>query len=128
MRAISLGYGLHMIAFLVILVLGGLIVGARGRLALPGPVSMTIGRTLLAGVGGRLATKTDPKEHGPSNRRRLPPSPAVEAGGDPGWEMRGIERELRRPGTNDAFVGEQCRAGAVGAILPRDDANRLAKL
>ena len=34
------------------LILSGLIVGALGRLAIPGPNPMTIGMTILVGVGG----------------------------------------------------------------------------
>jgi uncharacterized membrane protein YeaQ/YmgE (transglycosylase-associated protein family) len=41
-----------MIAYLLGLVLTGLIVGALGRLAIPGPNPMTIGMTILVGLGG----------------------------------------------------------------------------
>ncbi|MFL5838918.1 MAG: GlsB/YeaQ/YmgE family stress response membrane protein [Thermoleophilaceae bacterium] len=44
-----------MITFLILLVLTGLIVGALGRLALPGPDPMSIGQTILVGIGGSLA-------------------------------------------------------------------------
>jgi len=43
-----------MILFILSLVLTGLIVGALGRLAVPGPNPMSIGRTILVGVGGSL--------------------------------------------------------------------------
>jgi uncharacterized membrane protein YeaQ/YmgE (transglycosylase-associated protein family) len=33
-------------------VVGGLIVGALGRLAIPGPNPMSIGQTILIGIGG----------------------------------------------------------------------------
>jgi len=41
-----------LIAFIISLVLGGLIVGGLGRLALPGPDPMSIGQTILVGIGG----------------------------------------------------------------------------
>jgi len=41
-----------MILFLIGLVLTGLIVGALGRLAVPGPNPMSLGETILVGVGG----------------------------------------------------------------------------
>jgi uncharacterized membrane protein YeaQ/YmgE (transglycosylase-associated protein family) len=37
---------------LISIVLGGLIVGALGRLAIPGPNPMSIGQTILIGIGG----------------------------------------------------------------------------
>jgi uncharacterized membrane protein YeaQ/YmgE (transglycosylase-associated protein family) len=40
------------IAFIVALLLSGLIVGALGRLALPGPDPMTIPQTILVGIAG----------------------------------------------------------------------------
>jgi len=40
--------------FLLWLALSGLIVGALGRLALPGPDPMSIGMTILIGIGGSL--------------------------------------------------------------------------
>jgi uncharacterized membrane protein YeaQ/YmgE (transglycosylase-associated protein family) len=43
-----------MITFLILLVLTGLIVGALGRLAIPGPDPMGIGQTILVGIGGSL--------------------------------------------------------------------------
>jgi uncharacterized membrane protein YeaQ/YmgE (transglycosylase-associated protein family) len=41
-----------LIAYLILLVLSGLIVGALGRLALPGPDPMSIGQTIMVGIGG----------------------------------------------------------------------------
>ena len=41
-----------LIGFIISLVVVGLIVGALGRLALPGPDPMSIGRTILVGIGG----------------------------------------------------------------------------
>lgn len=43
-----------MIVFLLALVLTGLIVGALGRLAIPGPNPMSVGMTILVGIGGAL--------------------------------------------------------------------------
>lgn len=40
--------------FIVALVVGGLIVGALGRLAIPGRDPMGIGLTILVGIGGSL--------------------------------------------------------------------------
>ena len=41
--------------FLILgLILSGLIVGALGRLAIPGPNPMSIGMTILVGLGGSL--------------------------------------------------------------------------
>ena len=45
---------MSLIAFIISLVLTGLIVGALGRLALPGPDPMSIGQTILVGIGGAL--------------------------------------------------------------------------
>jgi uncharacterized membrane protein YeaQ/YmgE (transglycosylase-associated protein family) len=42
------------IAFIIALLLSGLIVGALGRLALPGPDPMTIPQTILIGIAGSL--------------------------------------------------------------------------
>ena len=36
------------------IILSGLIVGALGRLAIPGPNPMSIGMTILVGIGGSL--------------------------------------------------------------------------
>ena len=38
--------------FILGLILSGLIVGALGRLAIPGPNPMSIGMTILVGMGG----------------------------------------------------------------------------
>lgn len=43
-----------MILFLLSLIIGGLIIGALGRLAVPGPNPMSVGMTILVGVGGSL--------------------------------------------------------------------------
>ncbi len=43
-----------MILYIILLVLSGLIVGALGRLAIPGPNPMSIGMTILVGLGGSL--------------------------------------------------------------------------
>jgi uncharacterized membrane protein YeaQ/YmgE (transglycosylase-associated protein family) len=40
--------------FVFFLVISGLVVGALGRLAVPGPDPMGIGMTILVGVGGSL--------------------------------------------------------------------------
>lgn len=41
-----------MIGYLFALVLTGLVVGALGRLAIPGPNPMSIPKTILVGIGG----------------------------------------------------------------------------
>jgi uncharacterized membrane protein YeaQ/YmgE (transglycosylase-associated protein family) len=41
-----------LILYLILLVLSGLIVGALGRLALPGPDPMTIPQTIVVGLAG----------------------------------------------------------------------------
>lgn len=38
--------------YLLGLVVSGLVVGALGRLAIPGPNPMSIGKTILVGIGG----------------------------------------------------------------------------
>ncbi len=43
-----------MITFIILLAFTGLIVGALGRLAIPGPDPMSIGETILVGIGGSL--------------------------------------------------------------------------
>jgi uncharacterized membrane protein YeaQ/YmgE (transglycosylase-associated protein family) len=43
-----------LLGFIVMLVLSGLIVGALGRLAVPGPDPMSIGRTIIVGIVGSL--------------------------------------------------------------------------
>ncbi len=40
------------LSFVISLVITGLIVGALGRLAIPGPNPMSIGMTILVGIGG----------------------------------------------------------------------------
>ena len=41
-----------LLAYIILLVLSGLIVGALARLALPGPDPMGIGTTILVGIAG----------------------------------------------------------------------------
>ncbi|MGI9021866.1 MAG: GlsB/YeaQ/YmgE family stress response membrane protein [Acidimicrobiales bacterium] len=41
-----------LLAFIISVVISGLIIGALGRLAIPGPNPMSIGLTILVGVGG----------------------------------------------------------------------------
>jgi uncharacterized membrane protein YeaQ/YmgE (transglycosylase-associated protein family) len=36
------------------IIIGGLIIGALGRLAIPGPNPMSVGMTILVGIGGSL--------------------------------------------------------------------------
>jgi uncharacterized membrane protein YeaQ/YmgE (transglycosylase-associated protein family) len=43
------------LGYLVALVIGGLIVGALARLALPGKDPMTVWQTMLVGIGGSFA-------------------------------------------------------------------------
>ena len=43
-----------MIGFLLGLIIAGLIFGALGRLIVPGPNPMSIGMTILVGIGGSL--------------------------------------------------------------------------
>ena len=43
-----------MIGFIIALILTGLVVGALGRLAIPGPNPMSIAMTIAVGVGGAL--------------------------------------------------------------------------
>lgn len=45
-----------MIGLIIGLVITGLIVGALGRLAIPGPNPMSIGMTILVGIGGSLVS------------------------------------------------------------------------
>ena len=40
------------IGFIISLLISGLIIGALGRLAIPGPNPMSIGMTILVGIGG----------------------------------------------------------------------------
>ncbi len=43
---------MELIVYLIALAVSGLLVGALGRLALPGPDPMGIGTTILVGIGG----------------------------------------------------------------------------
>lgn len=43
-----------MIVYILALILSGLVVGALGRLAIPGPNPMTIPMTIAVGIGGSL--------------------------------------------------------------------------
>ena len=44
-----------MLGYLIALAIGGLIIGALARLALPGKDPMTIPQTMLVGIGGTFA-------------------------------------------------------------------------
>ena len=46
---------MSLIAYLILLAVFGLIVGALARLALPGPDPMTIPQTILVGIAGSFA-------------------------------------------------------------------------
>ena len=46
---------MSLLLYLVLLVVSGLIVGALGRLALPGKDPMSIGQTMLIGIAGSFA-------------------------------------------------------------------------
>ena len=46
------GPSMGLLVYLVLLAVSGLIVGALGRLALPGPDPMSIGMTILIGLAG----------------------------------------------------------------------------
>ena len=43
------------IVYLIVIAVGGVVVGALARLALPGKDPMTLGQTMLIGIGGSLA-------------------------------------------------------------------------
>ncbi|MDQ4070149.1 MAG: GlsB/YeaQ/YmgE family stress response membrane protein [Actinomycetota bacterium] len=43
---------MELIYFIISLVITGAIIGALGRLAIPGPNPMSIGMTILVGIGG----------------------------------------------------------------------------
>ncbi len=43
---------MDLLLFLLLLVLQGLVVGALGRLAVPGPNPMSVTTTILVGIGG----------------------------------------------------------------------------
>lgn len=45
---------MSLIGFIIAVVVTGLVVGALGRLAIPGPDPMGIGMTILVGIGGSL--------------------------------------------------------------------------
>jgi uncharacterized membrane protein YeaQ/YmgE (transglycosylase-associated protein family) len=45
---------MSLIAFLILLAVEGLVVGAFARLALPGKDPLTLGQTMLVGIGGSL--------------------------------------------------------------------------
>ena len=45
---------MELIALIIFYVIWGAIVGALGRLALPGPDPMTMGETILIGIGSSL--------------------------------------------------------------------------
>ena len=46
---------MSLIAYLIIIAVSGLFVGALARLALPGRDPMSLGQTMLVGIGGSLA-------------------------------------------------------------------------
>jgi uncharacterized membrane protein YeaQ/YmgE (transglycosylase-associated protein family) len=46
---------MSVLAYLLLLALGGLLVGALGRLALPGRDPMTLFQTMMVGIGGSFA-------------------------------------------------------------------------
>lgn len=48
------GHSWQVLGFIIALVVGGLIVGALARLALPGPDPMPIWATILLGIGGMI--------------------------------------------------------------------------
>ncbi len=43
-----------LLLFIILLLVGGLIVGALARLAVPGPDPMSIGATIALGIGGSI--------------------------------------------------------------------------
>ena len=43
-----------MILLIVWIILSGLVIGALGRLVIPGPNPMSIGTTILVGIGGSI--------------------------------------------------------------------------
>ena len=45
---------MELIWFIILTIVSGLIIGALGRLAIPGPDPMSIGMTILIGVAGSL--------------------------------------------------------------------------
>jgi len=52
--ALATGTAIGIGVILLILAVSGLIIGALARLLLPGPDAMSIGRTMLYGLGGSL--------------------------------------------------------------------------
>jgi uncharacterized membrane protein YeaQ/YmgE (transglycosylase-associated protein family) len=50
--AVETGHTTGVLWYIILLLINGLIVGALGRLAIPGPNPMTIGMTILVGIGG----------------------------------------------------------------------------
>lgn len=40
--------------FIISIIVSGLVIGALGRLAIPGPNPMSIGQTILVGIGGSI--------------------------------------------------------------------------
>lgn len=47
---------MNFFAWLIVLVLGGILVGGMARLALPGKDPMTIGQTMLIGIAGTVTS------------------------------------------------------------------------
>lgn len=45
---------MELIWFVLLTIVSGLVIGALGRLAIPGPDPMSVGMTILIGVGGSL--------------------------------------------------------------------------
>jgi uncharacterized membrane protein YeaQ/YmgE (transglycosylase-associated protein family) len=45
---------MELIWFILLTIVSGLVIGALGRLAIPGPDPMSVGMTILIGVGGSL--------------------------------------------------------------------------
>ncbi len=50
---------MDVIVYLLVLVLGGLVIGALGRLALPGPDPLTIWQTILVGIAASFVGGAD---------------------------------------------------------------------
>src|SRR3954452_17325755 len=69
-----------MITYLILLVISGLIVGALGRLAIPGPDPMGIGATIMVGIGGGFFG-------GPGGYRLVPPPGGSFIGGLVGYVL-----------------------------------------
>ena len=62
-RGRSAGSGLSFIVFVIVIAVGGLVVGALARLALPGKDPMTLGQTMLLGIGGLADRRPDHLRH-----------------------------------------------------------------